>query len=109
MSDRFPVKGLDFDFSLSQLNEAKTSLVILQSNPVKLCYSYLVKFVQTSLTVENRLLQNKRQRHLIHPLVLAINKEEQQTGAEEADWDSLRYTSKNLDNQGTNQVAKHTN
>lgn len=43
---------------------------------------------------------------MIHPLVLAINKEEQQTGTEEADWDSLRCTSRNLDNQGTNQAGK---
>ena len=54
------VEGLELDLSLRHTDKANTSLIILQSNSLKICYSDFVMFVEGFLTCQDGLLQNSR-------------------------------------------------
>lgn len=77
-----PVECLEFDHSLSQLDEANSSLVILKGDSVQFGNGYLIEVVEILLTLQDKLLVDNRESLLIHPLVLTVNQEEEQARQE---------------------------
>ena len=77
------VECLNFDLSWGKFDKTITSLVILESNPIKFSDGQPVDCIEVSLIREKGLFVNNRQGLLIHPLVLTMKQEEQQAGTQE--------------------------
>ena len=85
-----PVECLEFDHSLSQLDEANSSSVILKGDSVQFGNGYLIEVVEILLTLQDKLLVDNRESLLIHPLVLTVNQEEEQASNEKEHRNNLR-------------------